>query len=171
MNTLETEILKINPQFPVNGKDNSSQGFRSNFAYIKNSLEYVSNSINNILLAQPDSLPIITTTATASTKIKMTDSLYNIIHINNDIPDISIELSGTISNILGKTKLQIQNNSTISSIISFTGTYLPDGISVIHTNINAPFIIPANVTFIVECWSADNGLSFFIDNIGQFNIE
>ena len=38
----------IDPEFPVAGQDNNSQGFRDNFLYIKEGLESASADITNL---------------------------------------------------------------------------------------------------------------------------
>jgi hypothetical protein len=169
MSALDTEILKIDTQFPVNGKDNSSQGFRSNFAYVKNSLEYASANINNLQLLIPDSLPIVIHNATPIIPISILDTAYNVININSDIPVVSIVISGSKSGVWCKTRLHIENVSTISSTIAITGTYLPAGNSTIHSNITGSLVLPINTSVILECWTIDNGIEYYINSFGFFS--
>lgn len=167
MNDLQTELLKINTQFPVTGKDNSAEGFRNNFSYIKNSLEYADASIVEL------STVISKTTTmweqsenTQDCSVEMTRSEYQRITVDPTMNASSLIITLAVStDNYCISILEIFNNSSNNISISFanaisTGTILATA---------SPYVdLPAGKTAVYECWSADSGETIFIEKMGIF---
>jgi hypothetical protein len=165
MSDLHAELLKINTQFPITGQDNSAEGFRNNFSYIKNSLEYADTSITDLQLAQSKTISVLThDVSTTSWTISINESEYQMININTN-SDLTITFAGTVDETYCLVRLQINNNSQAPRFINFfnenTGGKI---ISPVDSSIE----LPINQTTIVECWSVDNGTTIFVKSLGIF---
>ena len=100
----------IDATFPVQGKDNPSQGFRDNFSYINIALDTAASEIT-ALQANPVGVTIATTTATGVVKIGNGVSVAL---------DGTISVSSTATNIAGGLQgdIPIQTASGKTSFIA-----------------------------------------------------
>ena len=108
--------VNINTNFPVQGKDNPSQGFRDNFGYITQALNIAANEITN-LQSFPAGISIASTITTGIVKI---GSGINV--DNNGVISVSAgnyTLTTATSNSLGGVRvgsgLSITGNGTLSA--------------------------------------------------------
>ena len=178
----------INVLYPVPGVDNDTQGFRDNFANIKNALQAASEELTYLELntaklntstndynysgeifrapfrASGDVAPI-EQLVNSSTNISFLGGSYRRISA-----DGSIQLGVSnwpISNIYSKVIFDIRNNNTSSATVSFTGngnTLKKD------SSFNQPFSLSTNtsVSHVFEMWTADGGDNVFVSFIGTF---
>jgi len=169
MSALLDELTKINQNFPLPGKDNPSEGFRSNFAYIKNSLEYAEVDIEalKVSLSKTKTVPApnLAGGGINSVTITVADSEYQIINVQTDIiqNNLAIDLTGFTDEMYSYTKLEVNNTTNNPITFSFgTGVKSPMLLSTLSLAVNS--------TYIFECWSTNGGITKFVNPVSQFKV-
>lgn len=183
------EFQNIDEEFPIAGQDNDSQGFRDNFAIIKEALQNSSDELTDLLTyaarkdqandfngetLQNASLLNIsedaynTDTLQTDTNIEWTDGLYQNVTIGID--EITLVLGEWPENgKLGKMRLVLRTNSNLQRVVNLqaanTGTIRvspnwPVGGLKTTANIATPVII--------DVWTSDGGSTIFAEYIGEF---
>ena len=183
------EFQNIDEEFPIAGQDNDSQGFRDNFAIIKEGLQNSSDELTELLTyaarkdqandfngetLQNASLLNIsedaynTDTLQTDTNIEWTDGLYQNVAIG--IEEITLVLGEWPENgKLGKMRLVLRTNSNLQRVVNLqaanTGTIRvsqnwPVGGLKTTANIATPVII--------DVWTSDGGSTIFAEYIGEF---
>lgn len=183
------EFQNIDEKYPIAGQDNDTQGFRDNFAIIKEALQnsnieltelltYAarldrSNSFNNTTLENASLLSVSndaynTDTLQSDTNIEWSDGLYQNVTIGID--NITLILSGWPENgKMGKMRLVLRSNTNFERAINLqaanTGTIRvspnwPAGGLRTTANIVTPVII--------DLWTSDGGSTIFAEYIGEF---
>lgn len=183
------EFQNIDEEFPIAGQDNDSQGFRDNFAIIKEALQNSSDELTELLTyaarkdqandfngetLQNASLLNIsedaynTDTLQTDTNIEWTDGLYQNVTIGID--EITLVLGEWPENgKLGKMRLVLRTNSNLQRVVNLqaanTGTIRvspnwPVGGLRTTANIATPVII--------DVWTSDGGSTIFAEYIGEF---
>jgi len=183
------EFQNIDEEFPIAGQDNDSQGFRDNFAIIKEALQNSSDELTELLTyaarkdqandfngetLQNASLLNIsedaynTDTLQTDTNIEWTDGLYQNVTIG--IEEITLVLGEWPENgKLGKMRLVLRTNSNLQRVVNLqaanTGTIRvspnwPVGGLKTTANIATPVII--------DVWTSDGGSTIFAEYIGEF---
>ena len=183
------EFQNIDEEFPIAGQDNDSQGFRDNFAIIKEGLQNSSDELTELLTyaarkdqahdfngetLQNASLLNIsedaynTDTLQTDTNIEWTDGLYQNVTIG--IEEITLVLGEWPENgKLGKMRLVLRTNSNLQRVVNLqaanTGTIRvspnwPVGGLKTTANIATPVII--------DVWTSDGGSTIFAEYIGEF---
>lgn len=132
--TITNYSLIINPQFPVPGQDNDTQGFRDNFGYIQNALGSaaaeisdlqienigIANRLDNITSPTYINAVALTATNITSDTINNNGTIYSDF-FNGDgryLTNISVS---SITNISNLTSLEV-TNLTVSLINNYTPT-------------------------------------------------
>ena len=167
MNDLQTELLKINAQFPVTGKDNSAEGFRNNFSYIKNSLEYADASIVELSTAISKTTTLWEQTEhTQDSSVTMATSQYQRITIAPDMNANSLIITLIVdTDNYCFAMIEIYNNSSNDISITFANSNITGKILATAS----PYVnLPSGNSAVYECWSADNGETIFIEKMGVF---
>lgn len=183
------EFQNIDEEFPIAGQDNDSQGFRDNFAIIKEALQNSSieltdlltytarkdqaNDFNGETLQNASLLNVSedaynTDTLQTDTNIEWTDGSYQNVTIG--IEEITLILGEWPENgKLGKMRLVLRTNSNLQRVINLqaanTGTIRvspnwPAGGLKTTANIATPVII--------DVWTSDGGSTIFAEYIGEF---
>jgi hypothetical protein len=180
----------IDQNYPVAGQDNNSQGFRDNFSYIKNGLATAAseltdlqtkvvlteqlgegggaadNDFNGSLIRNVEMVQTYGTVraATDDNSITLVEAEYHLLSFNNST---TITLSGWPGDgsLWTKMRLELKNVSSSSITLDFAG---PGG-SVIKSDTTIPLTLAVsdNSKFL-EVWSADNGSTIFIKDLGEF---
>ena len=99
--TLLTSINGIDETYPVAGQDNNTQGFRDNFNYIKNALQFVNEDLDTI--------------KTNSVKIASFDE--NNDPVDNDLQGSSL-INGTYSDFHGSTHIELGIPGATQSLVT-----------------------------------------------------
>lgn len=183
--TSNINTAKININFPVPGKDNDTQGFRTNFAEIKLSLDTAEQEISSL---QNETVKLNKDNNLQSSKIINADFLqtsftvYDIGNINSDsIVDWTNGSFQTV-NIGSNLFLTAQGwpanerYSEIKVLIAADGNYevtwrTPNGDSpkIDVSNFPQPFTVASSVQKLVRLWTVDGGTNIFADYIGEYS--
>lgn len=96
--TSRIDTSSIDSNFPVQGADNSSQGFRDNFSYIKLALNTAAEEISNLQL-YPVGITAATTTATGVVKIGsgLSVNTEGNISVTNVLPSYTVSTLSSIA--------------------------------------------------------------------------
>lgn len=180
----------IDETFPVAGQDNDSQGFRDNFAIIKDNFAYAKSEIetlqNDTAKTNADNsfdnntLSVVnleqhTETAydaisgiSASTDISFTQGHHFVITAQNDITLTLTDWPDTDQ--YAEMRFQIKGDGASTRTITFAGSVN------IYTDGNGEWSGAAITTGIVttehkvvKAWTTDGGASLYLEYIGTFN--
>jgi hypothetical protein len=190
--TLQQTIDTIDPQYPLAGQDNDSQGFRDNFSNIKDALNTVNTELNALQTNAIVKADLATGTET----------------VENDLAGSSI-VNGYYNNLYGTsyvlpvsttTDIDVSQGSvqqfTLSANITFTfknwpkdgsfgvirahflsngsGTFTPTlyanaGSIVKEANFPGSFTVSASGKHkVIEAWSYNNGATVYVRYLGEF---
>jgi hypothetical protein len=137
----------IDATFPISGEDNSAQGFRNNFAAIKNSLVYAKAEISNLQeFALND--PIVPDAAVF--QMNFMDGEYQIVNASTNLNVIFIDQS---LNKLRKTRVEFVNVSNASKTVQFDSAIYSifDGDS---------FPVTYTTSLVVDVWAVGTDRTF-----------
>lgn len=182
----------IDEDFPVAGQDNDSQGFRDNFNIIKDGLATanseitvlqtstakldVDNDFNGTVIANAQTnrlygtvYPITATSATVA--IDLDNGEYQTITIDRNITSVTFSnwaLFGETSP-LAYSKVRLEFKVAAGSVgpYSVTGFISPGAINGVKTDFGGT-VTSFTTTKVLEAWTADNGKTVFVKNLGEF---
>lgn len=179
----------INVLYPVPGVDNDTQGFRDNFANIKNALQAASEELSYLELntaklntstndynysGEIYRAPLRASGHTAPPEELITTSTNNISFLSGSYKRIAVQnniqlgvSNWPISNIYSKVVFDIRNNNTSPAAVSFSGngnTLKKD------SSFAQPFSLSTSpdVSHVFEMWTADGGDNVFVTFVGTF---
>jgi hypothetical protein len=184
--------IAIDEQYPVQGQDNSSQGFRDNFNYIKTNFQYAKseieylqdhtakinedNNFNGVLVGDANLLMCTEKfhnngILTSPTNISFSNGSYQKAIVGNDITLTLMDWPE--ANRLGRLWLEVYNSPAPEAphTITFTAgngkTLLNQSGSLINSN--GTLIVSSTVSpIILEFFSHDGGENVFVRTIGTF---
>lgn len=178
--------IAIDETYPVAGRDNDSQGFRDNFAIIKNNFTEAKSEIDDLQLntARLDDsnnfngenlLNFNMTNYTeelydgglvsATTLIEWTNGPFQIFQVNNNVQFTFFGWPNFTK--LAKVRLQIRGDGTTRTI-SFATTES----SAIKKSSRVPTVITITSDvnpIVIDFWSYDGGQTYFMDYLGLFS--
>lgn len=182
MTILTDKIATIDASFPLQGRENSSQGFRDNFANIKDSLTEVATELeslqtSNLDITSPETSLGFNTLSDATLK-----NSFGRINIENitQTNDIEIDI------LLGGAEYYKYIIGAGVSIVSFTnwpqvglvakirlelvsdGTARTIGIGTAGSTVTT--LPSAGSSTVIEVWSYDQGNSIYITTLGNFEV-
>jgi hypothetical protein len=185
--TINTFSNRINTGFPEAGKNNNSQGFRSNFTAIQNALVTAANEISDLQVngvnlnkpindlgftstlsrAQLKNSGLTTYTASSSTniagyiEIDYTQGSYQEVTVSATATTFLVKNWPTVSNVYGNVRLVVNNLSTgtIGFVADMGGSLYNADPLPYSTTATTP-----NIT-VWEIWSSDSGNRVFVDFI------
>lgn len=183
--TINTFSNRINTNFPEAGKNNDSQGFRSNFTAIQNALVTAANEIselqiNGVNLNKPvNDLGFVSVIARAQLKnsgisVHTASSSTNLAgyveldYTRGSVQEVTISSTSTtflvknwpdVSNVYGNLRLVV-NNLTTGTI-----NFVSDLGGILYSADSLPYSTTATTpNFTVwELWSPDSGSRVFVD--------
>jgi hypothetical protein len=190
MATSTVEYTNIDEEFPIAGQDNDSQGFRDNFAEIKQGLENASvelsqlltnsaskavdNNFNGNVISNASTLQLTEEVYNGNSNvdsdpkgtIDWTDGSYMNVTVT---ADVTLTLGGWGDNgKLSKMRLAIRSNgntNTISFAAANAGSLRAD------SNFPSPFTVTSATTpRMVDAWTSDGGATVYLLNLGLFEI-
>lgn len=166
MSDLSTELNNINENFPVQGKDNPSQGFRENFSHIKYSFTIANNEIELLKDSISKTITVVNSdynTGDTVVNIEVNDSEYQTVNLDSPIigNTLTVFLSGFTDEVYCYTKLEVNNNTGNTITLLFNGN--------VKSPVDAAYVLD-NQTYIIECWSTDNGNTIFVNPVNSFKV-
>lgn len=180
MSNLPTQISQINEEFPVQGRENSSQGFRDNFASIKAALTTIKEELDAV---QADKLSISAPATSLDFNTLADASLVNVFgRVNAEAfpqtSDVSIDVllggSEYYKYIVGAgmTTVSFTNWPESGLLARFRVELVSDGTArqVILGTPSITITTPATqgASTVVEIWSYDAGASIYFTTLGTF---
>lgn len=180
----------IDETFPVAGQDNDSQGFRDNFAIIKDNFAYakseietlqndtaktnVDNSFDNNtlsvvnLLQHTETAYDATSGISTNTNISFTQGHHFVITAQNDITLTLTDWPATDQ--YAEMRFQIKGDGAAARSITFAGspTILTDS-SLDWEGASIATGIVTTEYKLVKAWTTNSGVSLFLEFIGTFN--
>jgi len=180
MTILTDKINLIDPAFPLQGRENSSQGFRDNFASIKDSLTEAASEIevlqsSSVLTSSAESSLAFNTLSDAT--LKNTFGRVNIENITQTTDvEIDILLGGAeyYKYIVGNGMEQVSfvNWPAAGLVAKLRLELVSDGtartVGIAGRTITT--LASAGDSTVVEVWSYDNGGSIYMLTLGNFEI-
>jgi len=177
----------IDAEYPVAGQDNDTQGFRDNFATIKDSLsaakleiedlqensavlnganDFNGNNVNDVNLVSATEEFINNGTATSDKNISFITGHYQVFTANDDISFNFTDWPD--SGRLAKIRVELIANDTSIRTLTFTsdggGTMLTDG------DFPAPFTVQNNTDhYVIDAWTYNSGSTVFLKFVGVFS--
>lgn len=187
----------IDENFPVAGQDNDSQGFRDNFATIKNNFDFAASEIsdlqdntaklnvnnnfsfNDIINANIDASTYTLNAEqaiTASQNINWDSGSYQIFRIGDPAPQTSITLTLTewpSSGSYASTRIAIESDGTSRDVYFqvFNGSLkIDDAWRTAFTDATSPIATGADTDqpHIFEFWTYNGGAIVYGKYLGQF---
>ena len=179
----------INVLYPIPGVDNDTQGFRDNFANIKNALQAASVELDNLLLntsklntgtndynygatiyraplkATGQIIGTIDNYQDSDTKVSFLSGGYHKFAVNGAV---KLSVTDWPTNLYSSVVFEITNYSTGTSTINFdaNGSTLKK-----ESGLTLPYTLGAGSTstsYVFELWTADGGNNVFIKHKGTF---
>lgn len=186
----DTAATNIDPDFPVAGQDNNSQGFRDNFnntqISLQNLVEVVSelntntakldaetNDFNGTLLENASirnlygtvSSTSVGTTGSLSTEIVNVDSRTEDYFRYNLLSDVNIRVTNwPVSDFYRKVRFEVRADDARDLTFSTSGgtdIYIQDGMTM-------PFGISAGKRYIFDVWTVRGGNEIFVQLVAEF---
>jgi hypothetical protein len=178
---------KINPTYPVPGVDNDTQGFRDNFANIKNALQAAAQELSYLDLntaklntgTNDYNYGIIERAALKASGFTVDSDLNtplevgenNFIFSSGHYHSVTVEGSKTLSvtnwpeNLYSTVLFDVKSSTTGTNTINFD-TYG----DTLKANITLPHILSTSTTksHIFELWTADGGNNVFVKFQGTY---
>jgi hypothetical protein len=191
--TISTDITaantaagQIDPEFPIAGKDNNSQGFRDNFDNIKTGMTNMvsaltglntktpkldeDNNFNGKVIENAETRQVYGSvlnngTTTVSEFIDLRQSQYFTYTINGNI---TLTFSQwPVADKFAKFYIDVKSDGTARTLTFATtsGTLVP------NTGLTLPYNLSADGTirYVFEVWSINGGNTVFIKLAGEFN--
>ena len=178
------DYISIDETYPIAGRDNDSQGFRDNFAIIKNSFQSAKGEIEDLQVntARVDQASNFNNQNIVNANfLACTEELYEAgeVSVNTVLnwqegsyqklkanANIKITLSGFPgSGVVGKMRLELSADSTrtITFDVANGGTLIKS--SALPTNIT----FTSNTEFLIfDFWTYTGGNKVFMDYVGRF---
>ena len=185
----------IDPDFPVAGQDNESEGFRVNFAAIQDSLEYTNDQLNTLvdvtlktginndvnfgtlenarLLNQYEATFVSGSAVTGSQTISyLSGSYYKLVLGNTNpitltIDDFPVTASGEDGRF-AKIRVELTSQNNVARTVVFA----PGGTNPIRYDGQFPSTVvvsSATEPVIIEFWSANGGQTIYAKYLGVFS--
>lgn len=179
----------IDPEFPIAGQDNDSQGFRDNFNTIKNSLATAkteitdlqdtsaklnaTNDFNGNIISEAEfkanTQTVYSDDISGSQNVSFTNGSYQIFSVSGDLTLTFADWPAT--NKYAKIRLELKRSTggphTISFAASGGGTIKTDG-NAAWTGDTISIPDDSDSTF-VDFWTTDSGLVVFAQYVGKFS--
>jgi len=192
-----TDYVSIDEEFPIAGQDNDSQGFRDNFAAIKQSLANTSSELSSYLtngaklnvgennfqgniisnartraLGEVSYLTgNISNSNDANSIIDWTNGSYQKITMTNDTSTRLLLTGWPLDGTVGKMRLELKRN-TGTGVVEFT----PDNAGTLKINLStwktgdtAPELTVTTNISIVDVYTTDGGITVFVDYVGDYS--
>jgi hypothetical protein len=170
---------RIDAAFPVAGVDNSSQGFRDNFAAIKLAFSTATNEISDLQLtaAQVNQVNDFQFTEGSIKRAKIQNSGYRALATGISVLDYSqanyygittTNSADTYSvtnwpdlGIYAQLRLEITAPSTSTHEVSFEAVS-----GTIKSDVELPETLNSGTTHVYDVWTTDNGYTVFVHKVG-----
>lgn len=188
--TSQINASAIDPNFPIAGQDNDSQGFRDNFSAIQTALEVASSEITAM---QTNSAKLDTDNNFNGVGITnaLTNQLYgkvyaesgisgsrDILFSNGEYQIATFSANGALNFrewplVDGFAKIRIEIRSQTSPSTPYTINLLNSlGQLKVNDPILKTFSAPATAASskIIEVWTADKGATVFVRYLGEFTV-
>jgi len=184
------DYISIDETYPIAGQDNSSQGFRDNFSYIKTALNVAKSEITTLetntakigqdnnfngftienaeyntlygSLAVQGNIPTITGSAAATCTV--TDGVYQTFTATENL---TLTFTGwPSSGKESRIRIDLKSDGTARNI-----SFATSGGGVIKKPFSTPFALSASASAnsIFEVWSINGGSTVFIRHLGNFS--
>lgn len=195
-NSTVTQYTNIDEEFPVAGQDNDTQGFRDNFAAIKDALssasgelgdyltngaklndaesDFQGNKITNAVIqsvgSQAYNTGNITSNVDGNSEISWTNGTYQNVTMANQNSTRLLLKDWPESGIYAHMRLAIRSNDSNNRTITFEAANA-GALKVGPDWPSGDFIITsATEPTLVDVWTTDGGLTVFLRFLGQYSV-
>ena len=183
--TITNTSANININFPLAGKDNPSQGFRENFSRIQQAFAVAATEVsdlqtNAVRIDQQNDFGFVgvikkskiqysgfaaNLTGSTTGNLDYAQANYYKVALTTATSTVSFQVNNwPAAGFYSQLRLEVVAPLTSGAVVSFLA---PGGVvRSVTTNVTLPDNITAGTTHVYETWTADGGLTVFVNKVG-----